>query len=249
MEVHHHAHTARKKWTHYLWEFLMLFLAVFCGFLAENKREHMVEHQREKQYIRSHIEDLHTDTTKISTYLKDNHSILDGLDTLLQHFEEFASGHFSVVFIKYGWALNGYTDFSYTDRTIRQLKNAGGLRLIRNQAASDSIIDFDAVVQENIVEDEGLNRLFERTSNAYIELFNLHRFEQEYKKNGRNPELMAADKSLDLLLTHDKQKVWSLYHYLNTYKSTLNGRCLAALSLKEKAVRLIKFLKKEYHLK
>ena len=32
MEVHAHAHTARKKWTHYLWEFLMLFLAVFCGF-------------------------------------------------------------------------------------------------------------------------------------------------------------------------------------------------------------------------
>jgi hypothetical protein len=36
MEVHHHAHTARKKWTHYFWEFLMLFVAVFCGFLAEN---------------------------------------------------------------------------------------------------------------------------------------------------------------------------------------------------------------------
>jgi hypothetical protein len=48
MEVHAHTHTARKKWTHYLWEFLMLFLAVFCGFLAENQREHFVEHQREK---------------------------------------------------------------------------------------------------------------------------------------------------------------------------------------------------------
>ena len=29
MEVHHHAHTARKKWTHYFWKSLMLFLAVF----------------------------------------------------------------------------------------------------------------------------------------------------------------------------------------------------------------------------
>ena len=38
MEVHAHTHTERKKWTHYLWEFLMLFLAVFCGFLAENQR-------------------------------------------------------------------------------------------------------------------------------------------------------------------------------------------------------------------
>ena len=36
MEVHAHTHTppasggtGRKKWTHYFWEFLMLFLAVF----------------------------------------------------------------------------------------------------------------------------------------------------------------------------------------------------------------------------
>ena len=47
MEVHSHSHMPRKKWTHYFWEFLMLFLAVFCGFLAENQREHFVEHQRE----------------------------------------------------------------------------------------------------------------------------------------------------------------------------------------------------------
>jgi len=45
MEVHRHAHTDRKKWTHYLWEFLMLFLAVFCGFLAENQREMMKRKQ------------------------------------------------------------------------------------------------------------------------------------------------------------------------------------------------------------
>ena len=47
MEVHTHTHTPRKKWTHYFWEFIMLFLAVFCGFLAENQREHYIEQQRE----------------------------------------------------------------------------------------------------------------------------------------------------------------------------------------------------------
>ena len=48
MEVHHRSHTTGKKWTHYFWEFLMLFLAVFCGFLAENQREHVIEKKREK---------------------------------------------------------------------------------------------------------------------------------------------------------------------------------------------------------
>jgi hypothetical protein len=54
-----HIHILKgKKWTHYLWEFLMLFLAVFCGFLAEYQLEHKIEKDRELQYIRSLYEDL-----------------------------------------------------------------------------------------------------------------------------------------------------------------------------------------------
>ena len=69
MEVHAHTHTARKKWTHYLWEFLMLFLAVFCGFLAENFREHQIEKDRGKQYIISLYEDLKNDTARLNQLL------------------------------------------------------------------------------------------------------------------------------------------------------------------------------------
>src|SRR4026208_1873787 len=70
MEVHHHSHTARKKWTNYFWEFLMLFLAVFCGFLAENLREHRVERQRGVQYIQSFYQDLKTDTARFTILIK-----------------------------------------------------------------------------------------------------------------------------------------------------------------------------------
>ena len=57
MEIHAHTHTARsqspagKKWTHYFWEFLMLFLAVFCGFLAKYKLEQTIERHKEKEYM------------------------------------------------------------------------------------------------------------------------------------------------------------------------------------------------------
>jgi len=61
MEVHAHTHTERKNFKNYLWEFLMMFLAVFCGFLAENLREHSVDNQREKQYVHSITEDLNAD--------------------------------------------------------------------------------------------------------------------------------------------------------------------------------------------
>src|SRR6185503_1625235 len=72
MEVHKHPHhvTHKKKWGEYFLEFLMLFLAVFLGFLAENFREHQVEKERAKQYILSFCEDLKKDTTRINTLIK-----------------------------------------------------------------------------------------------------------------------------------------------------------------------------------
>ena len=69
MEVHHHSHTSRKKWTHYFWEFLMLFLAVFCGFLAEYQLEHKIEKNREKQFMLSMIGDLKEDSSLLNSQL------------------------------------------------------------------------------------------------------------------------------------------------------------------------------------
>src|SRR5262245_19160403 len=87
MEVHHHAHTARKKWTHYFWEFLMLFLAVFAGFLAENQREHYVEGKKEKQYMRSLWQDLQKDTSTlnyITFRFAESNEMIDSLIYLLK---------------------------------------------------------------------------------------------------------------------------------------------------------------------
>ena len=68
MEVHKHPHhvTHKKKWGEYFLEFFMLFLAVFLGFLAENWREHIVEHEREKQYMQSFVYDLKNDTLNLN---------------------------------------------------------------------------------------------------------------------------------------------------------------------------------------
>lgn len=66
MEVHHHAHVhEKKKWKEYIFQFFMLFLAVFCGFLAEYQLEHLIEKNREKQYMSSFIHDLKNDTLNL----------------------------------------------------------------------------------------------------------------------------------------------------------------------------------------
>ena len=86
MEVHAHSHTPGKKWTHYFWEFFMLFLAVTASFLVENQREHYVEHQREKQFIHSLIIDVELDTANLNRIISgraERSHMLDSLTFLI----------------------------------------------------------------------------------------------------------------------------------------------------------------------
>src|SRR6478672_8428345 len=71
MEVHKHSHhvTHKKSWSEYLLEFLMLFLAVFLGFVTENMREHLVESNKEKEYISSIAEDLKQDINQLDSII------------------------------------------------------------------------------------------------------------------------------------------------------------------------------------
>jgi hypothetical protein len=144
MEVHAHSHSHGKKtWRSYFWEFLMLFLAVFCGFLAENQREHYIEHQREKQYMLTMLEDLKSDTIQLSyaiRYWADINNSIDSVADALILPLSFAD--FPKAYRYLNNALNYYS-FAYNDRTIAQLKNAGGFRLIRKKNVANKIIAYD----------------------------------------------------------------------------------------------------------
>src|SRR5450759_312517 len=88
MEVHKHPYhvTHKKKWGEYLLEFFMLFLAVFLGFVAENIREHNVEHQRAKVLAQSIFEDLKKDSAYLNTsiaYSNKKITVIDSLTALM----------------------------------------------------------------------------------------------------------------------------------------------------------------------
>jgi hypothetical protein len=139
MEVHAHTHTARKRWTHYLWEFLMLFLAVFCGFLAEYQLEQTIERHREKEYMNSLYQDLKADTLNLGSLIKNKTRQIANYDSLFETFrnksylQETSNAYF------YGRRSINFTPFYPTDGTITQLVNSGGLRLIKNRAIVDSL--------------------------------------------------------------------------------------------------------------
>ena len=85
MEVHHPHHVGhKKKWTEYLLEFLMLFLAVFLGFTAENIREHKIEDVRAKQFAKSLVNDLKSDTAAIEFYKRTAKRFISISDTLFK---------------------------------------------------------------------------------------------------------------------------------------------------------------------
>jgi hypothetical protein len=142
MEVHHHSHTDRKKWTHYFWEFFMLFLAVFCGFLAENEREHLVEHKQEKQYMKLMLEDIKTDTAELQKCLADVGSSLINIDSALLFLTSNTTDKSVAESYRFSSAALKRIPVVFTDRTLTQLKNSGRMRIVRSQKVMDALTHY-----------------------------------------------------------------------------------------------------------
>lgn len=263
MEVHHHAHISdpepsassgyrdgpdphrsRKKWTHYFWEFLMLFFAVFCGFLAENIREHNVERHREKQYIKSLVEDLSEDTITLSRAIGDISPNVQRMDTLVNLLSSADVMDRGADLYYFGRRASRGTTLALNDRTIQQMKNSGGFRLISKTNVSKVILEY-------------YNRL------RFIELL----FETEMNECNEYRKMAVAifdpvifdgtvtpDNSIvkpegnPSLLTSDRTALLQLAGMVSYIKSTRIGLIIAEEKLRIAAKNLIRLLIDEYHL-
>jgi hypothetical protein len=142
METHaqHYHHIPGKGWRHYFYEFLMLFLAVFCGFIAENLREKRVEHHRERQFMASMVKDLQADTAMVNYVLKDSIRV-NGFDSLVRI---LLLPSIPKMDVRKAYQLNAKYIFAvnqvfFARNTMTQLKNSGNMRLIKNRILVDSL--------------------------------------------------------------------------------------------------------------
>lgn len=148
MEVHHHSHPSpssghRKKWTHYFWEFLMLFLAVFCGFLAEYQLEHKIEKDKELQFIKSLTTDLQDDVKGLDAIIVSEREAIAKLDTLIDLLNNPTLAKQQGDALYYVARIGPRSiPFANNSRTFDQLKNSGGFRLIRKTEASNNIMGY-----------------------------------------------------------------------------------------------------------
>jgi len=247
MEVHHHAHTARKKWTHYFWEFLMLFLAVTLGFLVENQREHYIEHQREKQFVRSLFNDIKSDTANIAKIINARtikERMLDSLALMMNNPRP-------IDFVKqiYPYAILVGRTLSYrfvpNDGTMQQLKNSGALRLIRNRAVVDSISKYDINVRNMLGQYAVEENQIEHYRTAAAKIFDALVFNKMIDENATVVRSPADNTSFQSYNSRELSE-WNYRIYGLSGINKANRRDLRLL-LKQ-ATELLSILKKEYHL-
>lgn len=247
MEVHHHTHAGhgKKNWRTYFWEFLMLFLAVFCGFLAEYQLEHKIERDREKQFINSLVEDLSQDTTmfkQVIHYLNSNVKRMDSLKYLLCS-EDLKSRGSDLYYL--GRTASRGAWLTLNDRTIQQMKNSGGFRLIRNEKVSKAIIEY----YNQILFIERIQEVDMSESSIYREIaigvFQPVIFDGvvDADNNILKPEGNPA------LLTYDKQTIIRMAGIVSYIKNSRLALAKAEHEMSTAAKKLITLLKKEYHLK
>jgi len=246
MEVHAHTHAhAKKNWKTYFWEFLMLFLAVFCGFLAEYQLEHKIEKDREKQYIISMIEDLSSDTAQLVYVIERFKNHDKNLDTALDLFPGIALGY-NAILRRNIKVVGGFPDFIKSDRTMQQLKNSGGMRLIRRQKAADGITGYDLAIRDLEIDVAGLVDIFNDIRKSRNEIFDDEALEAD-KKIKTEAELELEKKNY--LLRTDKPLLGRFNNEIRHFKKVSNQVWKREEKLKTQAVELIAILKKEYHLK
>jgi hypothetical protein len=247
MEVHHHSHGAhgKKTWRSYFWEFVMLFLAVFCGSLAEYQLEHKIEHDREGQYIESMIADLKEDTAKMALNIRIKQNRMHALDSLMENIYSEVQTDSSLRTLYYFVRKYGGSraDVTFTRRTIEQLKHAGGLRLIRNKVASDSIIIYSEMCDALDGQGESMSTTQKEMMYLATELFDLE-YVKDYDRTNVNDLLKDARKPW---LLNDDPKLMRQYANRMYYFRAMTGVYLnMTIEHLEKAKRLIEFLKKSY---
>jgi len=235
MEVHHHTHGhGKKNWKTYFWEFLMLFLAVFCGFLAEYQLEHKIEKDRELQFIKSLTTDLADDVKSLDAMIEQENSGIKSLDTLINLLNSPQLAKQRGDDLYYVARIGPRSiPFANNSRTFDQLKNSGGFRLMRKTEASNNIMGY--------YNQFSWIRLLEDNYNHEFDPVILRRQEADngnIERSNNNPSLRTYD--TEML----KEMAFHTVHMNGSRRSKL----LLFEKLKKSAEELNDYLKNEYRL-
>jgi hypothetical protein len=261
MEVHAHTHTARKKWTHYFWEFLMLFLAVTLGFFVENQREHYIERQRAKEFAEMLMDDLKKDTIMLNQRKKQLIRSVLQTDTLVEMItrREFKNIPADSFYYYNGSAINVTLMNGFAEATIQQLKSSGSLRYFTDNMLKKKISEYDIAIRNaNLLEEINVNRTAITVNYiTKLEDYKLNRFYNHYLLGSQTGTPMDYKSSLfdafkDNQFTINNPDVmkeftnFSAWRIGNVWFESIKYNIDPTLKV---ASELIEMLKEKYHFK
>ncbi len=262
METHHHTHTPRKKWTHYFWEFLMLFLAVFCGFLAEYQLEHKIEKERARKYMYDMVENLKYDTIRYNRNLINNEAIGKQLDSFRAEISQAVKGQINGNRLYELWLkCSNFSSVVFNRAAITQLKSSGSFRLIKNDILSSSISDYyERKTTACEEQEEKLRRSDERLSISSARFFYYEPFGQMLSKETtfkeltpdsiikKNYQIFNSNPALTLL-NSNAADLKLLYNDVAMKENAMKAYNAFLRWARETALALMQEIDKEYHFK
>ena len=140
MEVHHHSKHP-KKWKEYVIEFLMLFLAVSMGFVAENIREKHIENERAEELIHAFVLDVKQNQKQLDSIILKNQYISNYFDSLSMN---HATINTTISLPDLANTLEFWMYRFINHKTIfEQMKSSGALRYIQNKEVLNAILQYE----------------------------------------------------------------------------------------------------------
>jgi hypothetical protein len=247
MEVHHHSHPShgKKKWNEYFWEFLMLFLAVFCGFLAEYQLEHKIEKDRELEFIKSLTIDLEDDVKNLDAIIGLEHSQMNKLDTLVNLLNDpiLAKQQGDQLYYVARLGPRSYP-FANNSRTFDQLRYSGGFRLIRNADASNKIMGYYEQFSTIRLLEDNYNHEFDNYKRVGAKILDPAVLRKQETENG---EIIRGNGN-PILMTYDPALLKELGFHALQMNGSRRSKVLMLENLKKTASALMTFLRDKYHL-
>lgn len=249
----------KRKWTSYFKEFLMLFLAVFAGFMAENYRDKLTEEAWAKELAINLYEELKADSAIVEIKTENRIKQEKALQELMQYFEDSSLTDVSKRFaVNFSYGISFRTPSLFEPRTVilDQLKNSGSLRYFKNRELQKLIGDISVAIY-NINDRQRLETdVRKEFVNPLIVLHYDYDFHRMLIKNSvTNVSAVAAYEAFDEIIPFefkslekfDKQgTINALGIYgMNALSST---RSVHFQVYKELNSEILKLLRKEYNI-
>ena len=256
MDVQHHPDIEKKGLKEYLLEGVMIFFAVFMGFIAENIREYITNRHKEKDLIVMLASELKNDTTNLrilsTVYLPVHNKWVDSAH-LYTHTLPIKGNErkiYTAILNATAWSL-----YTPPDATLNAIKSTGGFDLIESQKVKSSLLAYSTRVELYLKDSEFLINVQHSVDTAMVsvidESLSQKTVANQYSRleKGSSNFLTEADIPADIqFATYNKEAFIIFDRKIDQADNSVNDLFGQYQKLREDEINLLQLLQEEYDL-